>query len=56
MYLDNTDVNLVTLQIRSTPIGARLSCPATMLLNKPIRSLLPEMNRKPLNINNDDAQ
>ena len=31
-------------------------CPATMLFNRPIRGLLPQVNREPIDINNDDAQ
>ena len=51
----NNDVSLSLLQIRSTPIGAGLS-PAILLFNRPIRGLLFQMNRKSINIKNDDAQ
>ena len=50
----NYDVNL--LQIRSMPIGAGLSSPATLLFNRPIGDPLFKMNREPLNIDNNDAQ
>ena len=56
-YLDtNKDVNLILLQIRSTSIGTGVPSPATLLLNRPIQSQLPQMNREPININNDDAK
>ena len=37
-------------------IGGGLSCPVMQLFNKLIRGLLPKMNRKPINHNNDDIQ
>ena len=43
---DNGDINLAMLQMRSTPVGAGLPSPATLLFNRPIRDLLPKMNRK----------
>ena len=52
--LDN-DVNVALLQIRSMPIGTALPSPATLLLNKLIRALLPQMNRETININTDDS-
>ena len=52
----NNDVNLTLLQTRSTPINAVLPSLAMLLFNRPIRGLLPEMNREPIKINNDDAQ
>ena len=36
------------------PIGTGLPSPATLLFNKPITALLPQMNREPININADD--
>ena len=53
---DTNDVNLALLQIRSTPITIGLPNPAILLLNRPIRGLLPKMSREPININIDDAQ
>ena len=38
------------------PHGAGLPSLAMLLFNRPIRGLLPQMNRQPININNDDAQ
>ena len=35
-------------------IGARLPSPAMMLFNRLIRGLLPQMNRDPINVDNDD--
>ena len=43
------------LQIHSTLIGTGLLSPETMLFNRPIRGLLPEMNRDPINVNNNDV-
>ena len=47
--------NLALLQIRSTPMRAGLPSPATLLFYRTIRGLLPQMNREPTNINNDDV-
>ena len=33
-----------------------MNSPATMLLSRPIRGLLPQMSREPINVNNDNAQ
>ena len=38
------------------PIGAELPSHTTMLLNRPIRDLLPQTFREPINIDKDDAQ
>ena len=44
--LDNkSNVNLALLQIGSMPIGAGLPSPATLLFNRPISALLPQINR-----------
>ena len=40
-------------EIWSMFVVTGLSSPATMLLNRPIRGLLPQINRKP--VNNDDT-
>ena len=53
MCLDNNDVNVAFLQMRSVPIGAVLPSPVTQLFNRPIRTLLPQTNRKPVNFNVD---
>ena len=53
--LDNIDdVSLALLQMRSTPIGAGLPSPATLLFNRPIKGLLPQITRELFNINGDD--
>ena len=52
----NNNVNLALLQVRSSHIGAGLSCPTMLLFNRPTRCLLPQMNREPIDINNDDAK
>ena len=51
---NNDDINLALLQMRSTPIGAELPSPATLLLSKPIRALVPHINTEPINFNADD--
>ena len=53
-YLDNKDdVNLALLQMRSTPIGTELPIPATLLINRPIRAFLLQINREPFNFDAD---
>ena len=52
----NKDVILSLLQILSTPLGAGLLNPATLLLDRLIGGLLSHINRDPININNDNAQ
>ena len=49
-------MNLAVLQIRSTPISTELPSPATLFFNRPIRVLLPQMSRDPININNNNDQ
>ena len=53
---DNQNTNLALLQIQSTPVGWGLLSPAVMLFNRPIWSLLLQISRAPINIDNDDAQ
>ena len=50
----NNDVHFTLLQITSTPTSAWLPSPAMMLLKRPIRALLPQIDREPINVNNDD--
>ena len=50
---NNNDVSFALLQVRMMPINAGLPSPATLLFNRPIRALLPLMNREPININAD---
>ena len=50
----NRHIHLALLQICSVLIGAGLHSPATMLLNRLIRGMLPQMNRDPINQDNDD--
>ena len=47
-------MNLSLLQIRL--IGLGLPSTAILLFNRPIRGLLPQINREPININSKDAQ
>ena len=43
---DNSNgVNLALFQIRSMPIGAVLPSPATPLFKRPIRAVLPQINK-----------
>ena len=51
----NQDISLTLLKIYSTPVGAGLPSPVTVLFKGQIRGLLPQMNREPININNDDT-
>ena len=51
----NQDINLVLLQIQLTPVGAMLPSPATILFNRHIQGPLPQINRAPTNVNNDDV-
>ena len=50
----NNSVHFALLQIRSTPISARLPSPATMLFNRLIRTLLLQIGKEPINVNKDD--
>ena len=50
---NNNDVNLVLLQIRLMPIGTGLPSQAILLFNKPIRALLPQINKEPINYSAD---
>ena len=50
----NRDIHLALFQIYLMPIEAGLPSPITMLFNRLIRGLLPQMNRNPININSDD--
>ena len=48
------NTNLALLQMRSTLIDEEVSSPTTLLLNRTIRALLPQMNMGPINFNADD--
>ena len=48
----NRDINLAFLQICSTLIGAGFLNPTMMLLNRPIRGMLSQMNRDSIDVNN----
>ena len=37
-------------------VGAGLPSPATVLFNRPIQGLLPQINRVPINVDNDNMQ
>ena len=45
---------MVLLQIRTTPLGQCLPSPATLLFNHTVCGIMPVMDRKPINIDNDD--
>ena len=51
MWHTNNDVNFALLQIKSTLIDTVEPSPATLLFNRPIRVLLPQIGREPININ-----
>ena len=48
------DIHMVLLHIRTTPLGQGLPSPATLLFNHPVCGIMPVMDRKPINIDNDD--
>ena len=50
----NQDVNLALFQKWSTSVGTGLTSPAMLLFNKPIRGLLLQIHKEPININNND--
>ena len=45
---------MVLLQIRTTPLGQGLPSPATLLFICPVCGIMPVMDRKLINIDNDD--
>ena len=47
-------IHIALLQIRTTPLGQGLPSPATLLFNCPVCSIMPLMDRKPINIGNDE--
>ena len=49
------DISLALLQIRSVPLGTGLPSSATMLFSRPVRGLLPQKNRGPINVDNNDT-
>ena len=51
----NNAIKLPLLQIGSTTILIGPPSPATLLFNRQIRDILPQINRELFNINNDDA-
>ena len=44
----NQNISLALLQIQSMPVGAGFPSPATILFNRPIKDLVPQMNREPI--------
>ena len=48
------DINMAVLQIHTTPLGQDLPCLATLLLNWPVCSIMPVLDRKPLGGDYDD--
>ena len=42
------------LQIRTTPLGQGLPSPATLLFNCPVHGIMPVVDRKLINIDNND--
>ena len=51
---NNDDSTLALLQIRSTMVGTGLPSPVTLLFNRPIRALLPQIYMDIINFNSDD--
>ena len=50
----NNDVHFALLQIRSILVGTGLPSAASLLFNRPIRALLLQIGKEPINVNNDD--
>ena len=50
----NTDVHFALFQIRPTLIDTGMSSPATLLFNRSIKLLLPDIARDLINVNNDE--
>ena len=50
-----SDIHIILLQIRSTPLRPRMPSPAKLLCNHPIRDIMPITNRVLVNSNNVDA-
>ena len=50
----NNDVNFSSLHISSILIDTGIPSPATLLFNRPLRVLLPQIDREPINNTNDD--
>ena len=50
----NQDIIIALLKVHSTAVGAGLPSPATVLFNRPIQGLSPQMNKDPINIDNND--
>ena len=50
----NDDTHIALLQIRATPLEPGLPSPASLLFNHPIWDIMPIINRKPINSDNDD--
>ena len=49
-----SDIHTALLQIRLTPLGQGLPCPATLLFNCLVRGIMPIIDRPLINTNNDD--
>ena len=54
MHDTKSDMDIALLQIRSTPLGPGLPCPAMLLFNHPIRGIMPILSRPLISTNNDD--
>ena len=51
-----SDIYVAFLQMRSTPLGPGMPCPAMLLFNCPRRGFKSIINRWPVNSNNDDDE
>ena len=49
----SSDIHMTLLHIRTTPLGQGLPNPAMLLFNCPVHGIIPLMDRKPINIDND---
>ena len=51
---ENDNINLALLQIGSMPVRPGLPSSATLLFNRPIRSLMPKVSRTSTKYNQDE--
>ena len=54
-YETNAGIYTSLLQIKSTTISTRLLSRATLMFNRPVRSILPRLSRPPLLCDNDES-
>ena len=53
-FASNKDLCLALWQIHSTPIGPEPPSPTALMLNRPIRGIMPKLGRPPMLFDYDD--